>query len=146
VPDYAVIDTTVLAHLTKVSSNSRFYIERTRDTRTAIPFQVEAELLSAEYAPSRALHLTAIEAAMVRLPHSDATSAWYARVALTRKDLRRRRAAGGGAGDADVWIVASTLEHRSALVSHDAQQVALARASNVPTYTALPALRAGNPA
>jgi predicted nucleic acid-binding protein len=110
----------------------------------AISFQVDAELLSAGYAPSRQLRLDALRRSLVYLPHSNATSGWYARVANARKALKARRRPGGDAGDADVWIIASALEHRLVLVSHDRQQIMLARDVGQAVLTVVTDLRSLN--
>ena len=111
----------------------------------AVSFQTEAELLSSEYAPRRQARLDYALSFALKLPHTDETSSWYARIVATRKELKRGRKAGGDAGDADVWIVASAAEYQLALITHDRQMVHLARSSGRPTYTALPVLRSGNP-
>lgn len=143
-PDYSLVDTTVLAHLTKVSPHSEAYNRILGDDRIAISFQTQAELSSGGYKGARKQRLDDLLAATLKLPQSEATNIWYGRVIQKRKELRTLRKNGADAGDADVWIISSALEHGLRLLSHDRQQVGLARAMAVPTFTDLVDLRDGN--
>lgn len=138
-------DRTALAHLTKVSAYSAAYHKFVGGKRIVISFQSRAELLSANYSAARQRRLDDLLAATVPAPATDATAVWYARVVNVRKQLRTQRRIGRDAGDADAWIIASALEHGTPLMSHDEQQVGLARAMGVPTYTCLTGLRDQNP-
>jgi hypothetical protein len=69
----------------------------------------------------------------------------YANVVAVRRQLKLQSQPGSDAGDADVWIISSALEHAVPLASHDRQQVSLARACGVPTFTDIAELRAQNP-
>jgi predicted nucleic acid-binding protein len=142
---FAVLDTTVFAHLTKDGPHTARYRALLDGYVLGLSFQADAELMSADYAIGRQLKLQALAAMCVRIPHTDATSRRYADVSRIRRGLRRQRAAGSDASDADAWIISSAIEHGADLLSHDAQQVALARAMGLDVYTALPRLRAGNP-
>jgi predicted nucleic acid-binding protein len=145
VSHYLALDTSVFSYLTKPHPNSIFYLNLAGTRELAISFQVGAELLASGYSGRRLSRLQQLQAAAVYLPHSHATSSYYAEATLVRKALRRSTRAGRDAGDADLWIIASAIEHSIPLASQDAQQVALARAMGVDAYTALPRLRAGNP-
>ncbi len=140
-----LLDTTALAHLTKASRHSGAYNRIIGHKRIVLSFQSRPELLGANYAPSRQKRLDALLAVVITAPHSAATDVWYARVVAVRKQLKAQSRMGGDAGDADAWIIASALEHSVPLMSHDRQQVELARACDCPTYTDLDELRAGNP-
>ena len=144
-PERILLDTTALAHLTKASSHSGAYNRIIGHKRVILSFQSRPELLGANYAPARQKRLEALLAAIVWAPHSAATDVWYARVVAVRKQLKTQGRSGGDAGDADAWIIASALEHALPLMSHDRQQVELARACDCPTYTDLDELRYGNP-
>jgi|CXWL01.1.fsa_nt_gi predicted nucleic acid-binding protein len=133
--DYLALDTSTIGHLTKQSDHTLAYERILVGRKAAMSFQADAELLSAGYAPSRDQRLSALRHGIVLLPHSQATSAWYARVIGVRKALRPRRSLGSGAGDADVWIIASAMEHGIPLVSHDRQQIALAQAAGHSVFT-----------
>jgi predicted nucleic acid-binding protein len=81
------------------------------------------------------MRLNRLRAGLLYLPHSRATNGWYARVSNIRKALRSAREGGRGAGDADMWIIASALEHGLGLVSHDRHQVLLAVEAGVRVFT-----------
>lgn len=135
---YVAVDTSLLAHLTKVSPHSSSYWRLIGERRLAISFQVEAELLGAEYVGRRAARLAALlRLAALRLPHGDATTIEYARVIRERRRLKTRRRAGGDAGDADVWIISSAIEYDLPFFSHDSQLIRLAQAVGLPVFTAL---------
>ena len=138
-------DTTAFAHLTKVSPHSGAYNKIVGRKRLVMSFQSRPELLSADYTPARKKRLDNLMAATVPAPHSDATDVWYARIVSVRKQLKAQQRIGSDAGDADVWIIASALEHGIPMMSHDRQQVCLARACGLPTYTNLDDLREQNP-
>jgi predicted nucleic acid-binding protein len=138
-------DTTALAHLTKGSPHSAAYNKIVGRKRVVISFQSRPELLSANYNPARRRRLDLLLAATVPAPHSDATDVWYVRIVSVRKQLKAQQRPGSDAGDADVWIIASALEHGIPLMSHDKQQVCLARACGLATYTDLDELREHNP-
>jgi predicted nucleic acid-binding protein len=138
-------DTTVVAHLTKIGRHSAAYKSILGTRRISFSFQARSELLGAQYQGKRLAQLQTLLATTLPLPQTDATSIWYARIAAARKELKRKHQVGGDAGDADVWIIASAMEHRLALVSHDQQQVALARSMGHPTLTDLDDLRGANP-
>ena len=115
------------------------------DKRIAISFQVKPELLAFPMGDSRRDRLNILVAASLELPHTEATNVWYARVAGKRADLQKVHHDGGNAGDGDVWIISSALEHRLPFMSHDGPCVELARAMGLPVFTDLPDLSAGNP-
>jgi len=94
---------------------------------------------------ARRQRLEDLLAAVLKLPHSEATSVWYGRVIETRKNLRTSHRLGEGANEADVWVVASALEHQVPLLTHDEQQVCLGRAMGLKVLTNLPGLRENNP-
>jgi len=89
--------------------------------------------------------LDALLAVTLKLPHSDATGDKYAAVAGVRQALRKKKLGGQGAGDADMWILSSAIEHGLPLMTHDSELVQLGRAMNHPTLTNLPDLREDNP-
>ena len=139
------LDTSVFAHITKLSAHTLTYRRLLQGTDLVISFQTRPELAAAAYAPPRQARLEGLLRAIVELPHGHETSGWYTRGILQRKVLKRARRVGGDAGDADLWIIASALEYSIPLVSHDAQQVALGRAMGLSVFTALPAHISGNP-
>lgn len=82
---------------------------------------------------------------VVVLPHSSADDARFAIASRKRGELPRKQNAGSDASDADIWIIASALEHDLPLLSHDKQQVALGRSLRLAVWTNLPGLRDDNP-
>ena len=145
VPQFVVVDTGILAYLTKSSELSEPYDALIGSRRIAVSFQTEAELLSSDYAARRQARLDHALALTLRLPHSDETNVWYANIARARKLLKASRSAGGDVGDADVWIIAGAAEYGLALISHDRQMVHLGRSIGHRVYTVLPSLRSDNP-
>jgi predicted nucleic acid-binding protein len=146
VAEFAVVDTSILAFLTKWGRYSDTYSDLLAPYNLAISFQTRAELLAAGYSPPRQRRLDDLLSRSVILPHSDDTSEWYARAIIARRRLRSARRLGSDASDGDVWVMSSSGEYETPLISHDRHQVSLARAIDIPTFTALPALHAGNPA
>jgi predicted nucleic acid-binding protein len=145
-PDLVSADTSVVVRLTKTSPNQAAYESARGTAHLAISFQVKPELLSIILPPSRRDRLEALIRDSVALPHSEIADLWYALAAQKRKDLRRRRSSGSDASDADIWILASALEHDLPLLSHDKQQVSLGRALGLRIWTNLPGHRDDNPA
>ena len=143
--EYVVADTTVVSHLTKTSPHSTAYDEILGERRLAVSFQTTAELKGAGFGRARQLRVDALLAATLRLPQSESTDVWYARVAEKRKDLRKLSQSGANASDADVWIISSALEYGLPLLSHDTQQVYLGRAAGLRVLTNLEGLREDNP-
>jgi len=145
--EYIVADTSVVSGLTKVSTDCTAYQRLMGESRLAVSSQTRAELLSFphSYGPARRQRLDDLLNVMLLLPHSEATNVWYARVMEKRSTLKRAQQPGGDVSDADVWIISSALEHRLALMSHDAQQVCLGRAMGLRVLTNLAGLREGNP-
>ena len=128
-------DTNVIVYLATPSRYSEGYRSLIADRRVAISFQVRAELggypETVGWGSARQEALRLLLASLVEVPHSEASSTWYARVAA------KRRALGNGADDGDVWVVAQALEHGVALLCHDRQAVDLARAMGVEVLTLL---------
>ncbi|MEX2236959.1 MAG: hypothetical protein WEB00_05415 [Dehalococcoidia bacterium] len=143
--EYLLADTSVVSKLTKASVDSEFYGTFLLSGRLAINFQALAELRGCKFGDQRMQRLEDLIAATLVLPHSVVTSSWYARVAEMRAGLRKLKARGGDAGDADMWVVSSALEFQLDLLSHDGPQIELARALGVRGFTNLPQLRDGNP-
>lgn len=143
--DYILADTTVISHLTKASKHSEAYQELIGERRLAISFQTIPELRSAQFSETRRQRIDDLLKVTLVLPHAESTDVWYARVVQTRKELKRLQSQGSDASDADVWIISSALEHRLPLLSHDRQQVGLARASGVAALTNLNGLKDSNP-
>jgi len=144
--EYVCLDTSVFARLTKPKRDTRAYLELIGDRLIALSFQILPELLSANFGPVRQRRVDALYSESVELPHTFSTSVQYAVVSVRRKELKQRRELGSDASDGDVWVIASSLEHRLPLLSHDRQQVALARGAGVETFTNLTELRDANPA
>lgn len=145
-PAFVSADTSVISRLTSVSPDSVAYNGWIAGRLLAIGFQVKAELINLRYgSTTRSNSLSTLVASCVHLGHSEATSVWYARVSEKRQDLRKTRSGGWNAGDADMWVISSALEHGLGLLSHDDAQVKLARAMGLETFTNLPNLRVGNP-
>lgn len=142
---YYVADTTVISRLTKSSEHGKAYNDILGDERLAVSFQTVAELQAASWGPRRQQRVDDLLAVTLKLPNSEATGVWYARAIKVRKDLKMRGRSGQDAGDADMWIVASALEWRYPLLSHDEGQVGLSRAMGAKVFTDLPGLRDGNP-
>jgi predicted nucleic acid-binding protein len=142
---YLLADHSVVQRLTKASPESLAYQSMIGEHRLAISFQTEAEALSFPFEGARRKRLDDLLAAMLRLPHSEATSVWYSRVVGKRTNLRRSGLPGGNAQDADVWVISSALEHRLAVLSHDEAQVHLGRAMGLKVVTNLPGYRETNP-
>ena len=143
--DYVVADTTVISHLTKASRDSDAYVHTMGPRRLAVSFQTPAELLAADFGEARRQRVDDLLAGTLRLPHSEATDVWYARVAGRRRELRKGAQSGSDASDADMWIISSALEHRLPLFSHDRQQVYLGRAMGLKVFTNLDSLKDDNP-
>ena len=139
--EYVLLDTTTVGHLTKQGEHTHIYDGALEGRKAAISFQVDAELLSSGYGPSRQMRLDLLRAGLLYLPHSRATNRWYARVSNVRKALRRGRGGGRDAGDADMWIIATALEHGLALVAHDRHQILLAVETGVRVFTNIRDLR-----
>jgi predicted nucleic acid-binding protein len=144
--DFVSADTSVVALLSKPSAESRAYDAVIGSALIAISFQVLPELLSAQFSPARQARLEAYLDDVVVLPHSSAADARFAIASRKRGELRRKQNPGSDASDADVWIIASALEHSLPLLSHDRQQVELGRALGLEVWTNLPRLRDANPA
>jgi predicted nucleic acid-binding protein len=145
IDEYLLCDTNVVQYLTRNSPQSVAYQGLIGERRLAISFQTEAELLGFPYKEARRRRLEDLLAAMLKLPHSEATSVWYGRVVEARKNLRTSHRPGEGASEADVWIIASALEHQLPLLTHDEHQVHLGRAMGLRVLTNLPDLREANP-
>ncbi|MGB6836928.1 MAG: PIN domain-containing protein [Dehalococcoidia bacterium] len=143
--EYLLSDTTVVQYLTRASQDSTAYQAMIGERRLTISFQTQAELLSFPYGEKRRKRLDDLLAAMLKLPHTEATGIWYSRVFQVRTELKRRGQPGGDAGQADIWVISSALEHGLAMLSHDKQQVHLGRAMNLKVLTNLPELRDANP-
>ena len=144
-PDRVVADTSVISRLTKRGPDYEFYNRITSGRQLAVSFQTRAEFLAANYSTARQARLDQLLNDGVQLPHKWQTSLAYAQVAIIRKQLKRAQLVGGDASDGDVWVIAGAIEYFLPLLSHDAQQVALARAAGVLTFTNLPGLREENP-
>jgi hypothetical protein len=99
----------------------------------------------AQFSPRRQARLDALLATAVVLVHSHATDVFYAATARARQQLKRLQQPGSDASDGDIWVIASSLEHGLPLISHDKQQIALAREIGLATLTNLPGLRDENP-
>ena len=143
--DFIVADTSVVLRLSKVSEHSEAYEHLLGGRRIAVSFQTPPELLGARIGPKRRQRVMDLIATFLKLPHAESTDVWYARVIERRKQLRSRSQEGSGASEADVWIISSTLEHRMALLSHDAQQIHLGRAEGLKVLTNLDGLKDDNP-
>lgn len=144
-PDHLLGDTSVVSRLTKSSSDCAAYSAMLDGRRLAISYQTAAELLGAGFGEKRRAQLNALLAATVELPLSSATKTHYARVADCRRKLRKERKRGGQADDGDLWVISTALEFEIPLVSHDKEQVSLARAMGHPTLTNELSLRGDNP-
>lgn len=144
-PAFVSANSGVITRLTSRSPDSAAYNAWIGDRTIAVSFQVKAELLSCRYSETRMNSLNLLIASCVDLKHSEATNVWYARVADTRRELQKTHHDGGNAGQADVWVISSTLEHGLVLLAHDGALVQLACAMNLQVFTNLPDLRAGNP-
>jgi predicted nucleic acid-binding protein len=143
--DSICADTSVVSRLTKKNRTSAWYDDIVEGRQLVISFQVRAELLTTGFSGRRRQRLDYLMSVVVKLPHGELTDAWYAHGSLLRKALRRRRRVGSDASDADLWIIASALENQLPLLSHDGQQVALARAMGADVLTNLPGWRDDNP-
>ena len=143
--EYILADTAVLSLLTKASDACEAYQALIGERRLAVSFQTEAELLSANFSEKRQQRVNDLLAVTLKLPHSESTNVWYARVAEVRKTLKRSSLPGSDASDADMWIISSALEYGFPLASQDTQQVHLARATQLMTVTYLQGLRDDNP-
>lgn len=143
--EYFAADTSVVSRLTKVSDQSVAYQAMLGERKLAVSFQVRAELLAAGYGAARMKRLEDLLSAMLALPHAESTDVWYSRIIERRRELKKIGQPGGDAGDADAWIISSSLEHGIPLLSHDIQQVHLGRAIGGRIITNLPTLRDSNP-
>ena len=141
--EYFVADSTVMSYLTKASKHSAAYQSLIGERRLAVSFQTPPELRAAGFGSARQQRVDELLAVTLKLPQSEATGVWYARVVEKRKELRKRLRA--DASDADVWIISSALEYRLPLISHDIQQVYLGRAMGLKVLTNLDGLRDDNP-
>jgi predicted nucleic acid-binding protein len=143
--EYVLADTSVISHLTKVSPQSKAYNDMIGDRWLAVSFQTRPELLAADFGEARRQRIEDLLAVSLKLPHSEATDVQYSKIIPMRKELKRIRRPGGDAGEGDMWIIASALEHGLPLISHDEGQVDLGRAMGVKVLTNLPDLRNTNP-
>lgn len=143
--DYYAADTSVVSMLTRASEHLMAYQEMIGERKLAVSFQVRAELLSAGFGPNRRKRLDDLLAAMLVLPHAESTDVWYSRTIERRRELKKMGQPGCDAGEADAWIISSSLEHSIPLLSHDVQQVNLGRAIGARIITNLPTLRDSNP-
>lgn len=143
--EYVVADSSVMSYLTKASRHSRDYQDLIGQRRLAVSFQTKAELLASDFGEKRRERVRDLLAAILLLPHSEATSVWYSRVIPISKERKRLGWPGGDAGQADIWIIASALEYSLPLVSHDAGQVDLGRVMGLKVLTSLPDYRKDNP-
>ena len=143
--EFVLADSGVVSRLTSDSQDSHAYRAWTAGKRLAISFQTEAELLGCNFAADRMQRLNDLVASMLKLQPSGATIVWYARVAEKKRDLQKLNHLAGEAGEGDIWIIASALEHGLVFLSHDRAAVHLARSMNVQVFTNLPELRSGNP-
>ena len=143
--EYFVADTTVMSYLTKASKHSAAYGLLIGERRLAVSFQTPPELRAAGFGPARQQRVDERLVVTLRLPQSEATGVWYARVVEKRKELRKRLRSGADASDADVWIVSSALEYGFPLLTHDTKQVHLGRAMGLKVLTNLDGLRDDNP-
>ncbi len=143
--DYVLADSGVVSRLTDRSQYQEAYLGWIADRRIAINFQVKAELLGCRFSETRRRRLDDLIASLVFLPNSEATIVCYSQVAERRRELQKIGHPGGNAGDGDVWVISSALEHRLVLLSHDTAAVELARAMGLDVFTNLPAQRSRNP-
>lgn len=132
--DFVVVDTNIVAYLTKSSPWSDVYTGLIGDRRIAFSFATIAELLSAGYEGLRAERLQALLAGCVTSPQSEATLTWFSLAVEKRNELGYK----GSVGDNDLWILAAAGEHQVPLVTHDTRQRDIARALGVEVLTALP--------
>ncbi len=138
-------DSGVVSRLTSANPDSRAYLERIGDRRVAINFQVEAELRGCNFGSERMQRLNDLTASLIKLPQTEATITWYARVAKQRREFQRLNIPAGNPGDGDMWVISSALEHRLELLCHDGPAIELGRALGLRVFTCLPALTSGNP-
>ncbi len=143
---YYVADTSVISRLTKSSEHAEAYNEILGDGRLAVSFQTIAELQAASWGSRRQQRVDDLLAVTLKLPNSEATGVWYSRAIKFRIDLKRRGRLGQDAGEGDMWIIASALEWRFPLLSHDEGQIGLGRAMGAKVLTDLPGFRNDNPA
>jgi len=117
--DYILADTSVISHLTKASAHSKAYSDMMGHRRLAVSFQTRPELLAAGFGAARQRRVDDLLAVTLKLPQSEATDIWYSRMIPARKELKRAGRPGGDAGDGDMWVIASALEHQLPMLSHD---------------------------
>jgi predicted nucleic acid-binding protein len=144
-PGFVVLDTAILSYLTKSNSLGAAYDALIGNRKIAVSFQTIAELWSGTFSPSRQMQLDRLTDLATLLPHHEETSRCYARVARARAHLLPTRRPGRDSGDADMWIIASAIEHRLPLITHDKQMVALAREVECDVLTLLAGERRLNP-
>ena len=92
----------------------------------------QTELDGRNWGERRRARLEALYRECVRLPHGTATSTWYNRANVQRRELRLQPV-----GDNDLWIIAHAAEYGVPYMSHDGNACAVARALGVEVLTAL---------
>lgn len=131
-------DTQVMAYLSKSSELQKGYESLRAGRRIAISFQVRAELGGYPGTPGfggeRQRRLEILIGSCVEVPHSPATSTWYARVTQRRRELRLKNEV----SDGDCWVLAQALEHGAPLMCHDREAVSLGLAMGIELLTLLP--------
>ena len=143
--EYVLADSGVVSRLTAISKDSSAYHQWIGTRRIAISFQTEAELLGCNFVASRMQRLNDLLATILKLSPAEATIVWYARVSEKKREFQKTNHIAGEAGEGDIWIISTALEHGLDLISHDGPAVQLARAMALRVFTNLPALRGGNP-
>lgn len=143
--DFVLTDTSVISRLTRQSPDAITYSSWLGTKRLAVNFQVQAELLAANFGPRRKQRLDDLLAVSLKLPMNESTHVMYARVQALRGELRKRRHEAAEIGEADLWVISSALEYEIPLFSHDRKQVQFARLASVVCLTNIHDLRDANP-
>ena len=129
---YVVVDTSVLSYFTAQSKDGKRYRELLGERVIALSYFAETELAGRNWGEQRMARLEALYRECVRLPAVEATSTWYNRARVRRRELRLAQV-----GDNDLRIIAHAAEYGVPYMSHDRNACAVARALGVEVLTAL---------
>ena len=128
-----VVDTQVLSYFTAGSRLSQRYRDLLDDRAVALSYFVRTELDGRNWGEQRRARLEALYESSVDLPPSPATSTWYNRANVKRRELGLV----SQVADTDLWIIAHAAEYRVPFMSHDRDACAVARALGIEMLTAL---------
>lgn len=128
-----VADTQALSYFTAQSPLSRAYRELLGERVIALSYFVRTELEGRSWGEQRRARLEELYGSSIDLTPSPATSTWYNRANVKRRQLRLV----SQVADMDLWVIAHAAEHRLPFMSHDRGACEVARGLGVEVLTAL---------